>query len=97
MGTGAASIKVDLNTGLVYVGKKFGNVAVIDPSLSIPIDSFRIDGNAAFLGIDADENSLFVVLPDRRAIRKMNLIGQKVSGVVEVEEACHAVVMMGER
>jgi DNA-binding beta-propeller fold protein YncE len=97
VGTGAASIKVDPKTDLIYVGKKFGNVAVVDPSLSMPIDSFRVDGNVAFLGIDDDENSLFVGLPDSRTIQKMGLISQKVSGVIEVEEDCHAVVMMGER
>jgi DNA-binding beta-propeller fold protein YncE len=97
IGTGAASIKVDPKTGLVYVGKKFGNIAVVDPSLLMPIDRFRVKGNVASLGIDNDENSLFAVLPDSNTIQKMDLISQNVSGVIEVEEGCHAVVLMRER
>jgi DNA-binding beta-propeller fold protein YncE len=97
VGAGAASIKVDPKSGLVYVGKKMGEVAVIDPSLLMPIDVFRVDGEAFFLNIDNDQNSLFVVLPDRRSIQRMDLISQKVSGIIEVEEGCHAVVLMGER
>jgi DNA-binding beta-propeller fold protein YncE len=97
IGTGAASIKVDTKTGLIYVGKKIGNVAVVDPSLLIPIDRFRVRGNVASLGIDNDENTLFAVLPDSNRIQKMNLISQDVSGVIEVEEGCHAVVLMRER
>jgi DNA-binding beta-propeller fold protein YncE len=97
VGTGAKSIKVDPKTGLVYIGMRMGGVAVVDPSLLMPIDSFRVDGNAVFLDIDDDENSLFVVSSDRRTIRKMGLIGQKVSGLIEVEEGCYAVVLMGGR
>jgi YVTN family beta-propeller protein len=97
IGTGAASIKVDPKTGLVYVGKRTGNVAIVDPSLLMPIGMFKVRGNVAFLGIDNDENSLFAVLPDSNRIQKMNLISQKASGVIEVEEGCHAVVLMRER
>ncbi len=47
--------------------------------------------------IDNDENNLFVVSSDKRTIQKMGLISQKLSGVIEVEEGCYAVVLMGER
>jgi DNA-binding beta-propeller fold protein YncE len=97
IGTGAASIKEDPRTGLVYVGKKTGNIDVVDPSLQLPIDMFKVAGNVAFLGIDNDENSLFAVLPDRNTIQKMDLVSQNVSGVIEVEDGCHAVVLTRER
>ena len=97
MGTGAASIHVDPKTGLVYIGQRMGGVAVIDPSLLMPIDTFRVDGNSVFLSIDDDENSLFVVSSDSKTIQKMDLISHKLSGVIEVEEGCYAVVLMGER
>jgi DNA-binding beta-propeller fold protein YncE len=97
VGTGAVSLTVDSKTDLVYVGKIFGDIAVIDPSVSMPISTFRVKGNAAFLEIDNDENSLFVVLPGSNMIQKMDLVGQKVSGVIEVEEGCHTTVLMGER
>jgi YVTN family beta-propeller protein len=97
VGTGAASIKVDPKTGLVYIGMKRGGVAVVDPSLLMPIDAFRVDGNAVFLDIDDDENSLFIVSSNKETIRKVGLISQKVAGVIEVEEGCYAVVLMGGR
>jgi DNA-binding beta-propeller fold protein YncE len=63
----------------------------------MPIDRFRVDGSAVSLTIDNDENNLFVVSSDKRTIQKMGLISQKLSGVIEVEEGCYAVVLMGER
>jgi DNA-binding beta-propeller fold protein YncE len=97
VGTGAASIKVDPKSGLVYIGQRMGGVAVVDPSLLMPIDTFRVAGNSVFLNIDDDQNSLFVVSSDNKTIQKLDLISQRVSGVIEVEEGCYAVVLMGER
>lgn len=97
VGTGAASIKVDPKTGLVYIGKTRGGVAVVDPSLLMPIDTFRIDGNAVFLDINDDENDLFVVSSNNKTIRKLGLVSQKLSGIIEVEDACYAIALMGGR
>jgi len=97
VGTGAASILVDPKTDLVYIGKKLGGVAVVDPSLLIPIDTFRVDGNAVSLDIDDDENDLLVVSSDRRTIQKLGLVSHRLSGMIEVEEGCYAVVLMGGR
>jgi YVTN family beta-propeller protein len=97
VGMGAASIKLDPKTGLVYIGTRVGGVAVVDPALGMPIDTFRVDGSAVALAIDGDENSLFVASSNKMAIQKMGLISQKVSGAIEVEEGCYAVVLMGER
>jgi YVTN family beta-propeller protein len=97
VGMGAASIKLDPATGLVYIGKRMGGVAVVDPSLGMPIDTIRVVGSAAFLAIDGDENNLFVASSDKETIQRMGLISQKRSGAIEVEERCYAVVLMGER
>lgn len=95
--TGSASIKVDPKTGLIYIGRTRGGVAVVDPSLLMPIDGFRVDGNAVALGIDDDENDLFVVSADRMKIHKLGLINQKISGTIEVEAGGYAVVLMEGR
>ena len=97
VGMGAVSIKLDRNTGLVYIGKRMGGVAVVDPSLGMPIDTFRVDGSALYLAIDGDENSLFVASSDKETIQKFGLVSQKRSGGFEVEEGCYAAVLMGER
>jgi YVTN family beta-propeller protein len=97
VGSGATSIKVDPDTDLVYVGKSTGDVEVIDPSLAIPIDQFRVNGNVGYLAMDNEENSLFLVRPDSRRVQKTHLISKKARGVIEVGEESHAVVLMGDR
>ena len=93
----AASIKVDPKTGLIYVGRQFGGISVLDPSQLMRIDRFRTRGNAVFLEIDNDENSLFVVQSKSQTIQKINLVSKRVKGVIEVEEGSYAVVLMGAR
>jgi len=97
VGAGAASIAVDERTGLIYVGKKRGNISVVDPSSLLPIDRFRVPGNVTFLAIDKDENSLFAVLTDRALVQKMDLVSKRSRGVVEIGEGSFAVVLMGSR
>jgi YVTN family beta-propeller protein len=97
VGAGAVSIKVDSKTGLIYVGKKTGEIVVIDPSLLTFIDSFRVKGSADFLTIDNDENALFVVLPESRMIQKVDLVSKRLLRTIDVEEGSYAVVVMGER
>lgn len=97
IGNGAFSIKLDSKTGLLYVGKKSGEIAVVDPIALAVIDVFEVDGEAGFLTIDNEENSLFVVLPDKKRIQKFNLVNKKLLGTIEVGEGCYALVVMGER
>jgi DNA-binding beta-propeller fold protein YncE len=97
VGAGAASVRADPRTGLVYVGKRAGGISVVDPTSLLPIDRFRLDGHAAYLAIDNDENSLLVVLPERRAVQKLDLVGKRLEGEIDVAEGGYAVVLMGER
>jgi len=97
IGTGGVSIKVSRLNGLIYVGKGFGGeIAVVDPSLLTLIDSIRVGGNAASTTIDRQENTLFVVLPERRLVQKVNLTSKKLMAEIEVSEEAYAVVVMGE-
>ena len=97
VGTGSVSIKISFLTDLIFVGKKFGGeIAVVDPSTSMLIDSITIGGDAAYLNIDRQENTLFVVLPERRLVQKVNLTSKKVMAEIEVGEEAYAVVVMGE-
>jgi len=97
VGTGAASIKIDYKTGLIYVGKRDGDIDVIDPSSLMSIDAFVTRSNVVFLSIDDEENALFVVLPGRRQVRKLNLTSKRLEGTVEIADGGYAVVLMGER
>ena len=79
------------------MGKRFGGeIAVVDPSSSMLIDSIRVGGNAAYMTIDRQENVLFVVLPERRLVQKVNLISKKIMAEIEVGEGAYAVVVVGE-
>jgi YVTN family beta-propeller protein len=97
VGAGAASILTDPKTDLIYVGKRTGGISVLDPRSLLPIDRFRMDENVEFLAIDGDQNSLFVLLPDRATIQKVDLISKKLRGVIEVGAGSYAVVLMGQR
>jgi DNA-binding beta-propeller fold protein YncE len=93
----AASIETDSKTGLIYVGRRFGGISVVDPSTLTRIDRFRIKGNVVFLAIDDDENALFVVLADRATIQKVDVVSKRVKGAIDVEEGSYSVVLMGQR
>jgi DNA-binding beta-propeller fold protein YncE len=93
----AASIKTDSKTGLIYIGRHFGGISVVDPSTLMRIDRFRTKGNAVFLAIDDDENSLFVVMADSATVQKIDLVSKRIKGAVDVEEGSYAVALMGER
>jgi len=97
IGTGGASIKVSRLNDLIYVGKSFGGeIAVVDPSSSMFIDMINVGGNATFTTIDRQENTLFVVVPERRLVQKVNLTSKKITAEIEVGEGAYAVAVMGE-
>jgi YVTN family beta-propeller protein len=98
IGPGAVSIKVDTRTDLILVGKKLGGeISVIDPSSMMFIDTIDVGGTAEFMAIDDEENTLFVVLPELRIVRKVNLTSKKHLAEFEVGEGAFAVIVMGER
>lgn len=98
IGMGAASLKVDTRTDLVYVGKKFGGeIAIIDPRASLAIDAIWIEGGAEHMTIDKEENSLFVLLPGKRLLQKINLTSKRSQSEIEVGDEAYELVVMGER
>jgi YVTN family beta-propeller protein len=97
VGLDAASIQVDDKTGQIYVGKTTGEIVVMDLRSLIFVDTFTVKGDAAFLAIDGDENSLFVVSPDSKTIQKVNLVSKRRLGLIEVEGGSYAVALMGQR
>jgi DNA-binding beta-propeller fold protein YncE len=97
-GMGAISIAVSAQTGLIYVGKRFGNeISVIAPQSLMFIDRIGILGDAVYLEIDEQENSLFVVLPDKNVLQKLNITAKRVVSEIEVGEGAYAAVVMGKR
>jgi DNA-binding beta-propeller fold protein YncE len=97
VGGGAVSIKVDTRTGLIYVGRRSGEIGVVDPRALMFIDELKVDGTPTFLTIDDQQGALFVVLPDRGSIQQLDPVSTKVLGRLEVGPGSYAAVIMGER
>jgi YVTN family beta-propeller protein len=98
IGLGALSIKVDDVTGLIYVGKRSGGeIMVIDPFALVFIDMIRVAGRATYITLDEEERNLFVAIPDKKILQKINVISKKIGAKIDVAEGAFAVAVMGER
>lgn len=97
VGNGARSIVLGKVSGLLYIGKQDGEIAVVDPGILMAIDSYKLPGPVQSLTIDYEENALFALLPQSRSLLKVDLVSKKLIGRLELEAAGHAVVVMGGR
>jgi YVTN family beta-propeller protein len=99
VGSGMTSIKVDTNTDLLYIGKKHhGAVALFDPFASfLPVDSINIVDDATYMTIDGQENTLHLVIPEKKTVMIINLISRRAVSEIDVGEGPYWVTMMGER
>jgi YVTN family beta-propeller protein len=98
IGPGTLSLAIDPRTDLIYAGKgSGGEIAVIDPSSSMFVDTMTIGNQAAFILIDRELNALFVLDSEARTLRKVNLVSKKIMGEIEVGQGPFAVAVMGER
>jgi DNA-binding beta-propeller fold protein YncE len=97
VGDGGQTLKLDSATGLLYVGRQTGEIAVVDPRSLMAIDSYQLPAAVADMTIDNEENALFVVLPSLSKLLKLDLISKKELGRAELELDNRAVVVMGER
>jgi DNA-binding beta-propeller fold protein YncE len=98
VGTGAVSIKTDTRSDLIYVGNSTGGgISVINPSSSIFVDTISTGGTAAFMTIDDEENTLLVLVPERKVLQIINLTNKRKMAEIDVGEWAYAVAVMGER
>jgi DNA-binding beta-propeller fold protein YncE len=96
IGSGAQDL-VEERGGLVFVAKRSGEIAVVDPSVGAIIDSFQASKGVRFMTLDTDQNALFTVYPQRGVIEKIDLVSKKTLGVLETGASPHAAAVMGER
>jgi YVTN family beta-propeller protein len=98
VGMGMASVKVDTNTDLVYLGKRReALVGVYDPLSFVPVDFIRTGTGITYLTIDGELNNLVMVGTEAATVMIVNLISRKTLAVVDVGEGPHWVTIMGER
>ena len=97
VGNGARSIIRHAVSGLLYIGKHNGEIAVVDPNALMPIDTFVLPGPVRAMAIDNVENVLFAMLPQSRRLLKIDLVSKRQLGVLTLGSESHAVIVMGER
>jgi YVTN family beta-propeller protein len=96
--SGMRSVKVDPNTDLVYLGKaRDFAVGLYDPFAFAPVGFMDAGAAIAQMTADGDENNLFLVSPDRKAVLVANLTSRRIVGEIDVGDDPYWVTMMGER
>ena len=98
VGLGLSGIKVDRNTGLIYVAKKNeSRVFILDPALLIPLDYMQTASNVSFMAVDDENNNMFLLLPDEKAVQAARITGRQPLPEFDVLESPYFITMMGER
>ena len=97
VGTGTTAVKVDERTDLLYVGRKPDSLEILDPFSLFPVDSIPIGGGISHMTIDGDENNLYLVITERKAVSILGLISRKMVSEIDVGEGACWVTLMGER
>jgi YVTN family beta-propeller protein len=98
VGMGLVSIKVDTNTGLVYLTRGRENmIGVYEPFSFVAVDYIRTGGSVSYLTIDGDENNLVAVSPDSQRVFTINLVSKKILSVIDVGDGPYWVSVMGEK
>jgi DNA-binding beta-propeller fold protein YncE len=96
IGGGSVSLTVDPKSNLVYIGKKSGEVVVVDPAARSLIDGFPAERNVRFITIDGEENVLHVLSGISGSVDKFGLIGSRKRAQLNSGVRGHAVAVMGE-
>ena len=98
VGLGAAAIKLDSRTDLIYIGyAEDGRIQVYDSFSALPVDSFDVPGWVSQMAIDDPQNQLFALMPALRAVAVVDLTSRKVLSVIDVSGDPYEVKLAAER
>ena len=98
IGMGAGSIKVDSRTDMIYIGKKLDDgVTVYDPLSLQRVDYIQTGAAVGYMTIDDDENNLYLVMPEKKTIKAVNLVSRKTVSEIGLCETPFRITVMGER
>jgi YVTN family beta-propeller protein len=98
VGPGLSSIKVDTTTDMLYACRKQDAVVeVYDPFSLTPGAYIQAIIDVAYMTIDGDENTLYLVSPETKMLMTVNLISKKITAMIDAGEDPAWVTMMGER
>mgnify|MGYP001016942628 CR=1 FL=1 len=97
VGHGARDLLLDETSGLLYIAKEDGEIAVVDPRSLTAIDFFTLPGPVRRLSIDREENALFALMPQNGSLAKINLVSKRVLSQLDVGSGSRDLAVMGER
>ncbi|MBU0679930.1 MAG: YncE family protein [Proteobacteria bacterium] len=97
IGMGARSILADTRSSLVYVGRRDGEIIVVDPTIHTYIDSIPIGGATESMAISDEGNFLFALVPQQHTLKKVNLVSKEVMGTIKLEGEGSGISLVGAR
>ncbi len=98
VGLGAATIKVDPRSDMIYLAKRDDpRLYVYDAFSLIPIDFFDVPGGVSWLAIDDTENTLLALMPAQRAIAVIDIASRREVGIVPIGDDPYMVTVAQER
>jgi DNA-binding beta-propeller fold protein YncE len=98
VGMGASVLKVDPMTDLIYVGMKHDSVVpVFAPFTSLSSDSIRLGAPPGYMTIDGELGNLLCLLPSKRTLSIINLVGKKQAAEIDLGDDPYWLVVHGER
>lgn len=97
VGLGTTALKTDPDTDLLYVANADGHISVFDPFSLLPVDQLELPEGASYLAIDAAENVLFALMPERGAVAAVQLTTKSTLALFDVGKSPRVLALMGER
>jgi DNA-binding beta-propeller fold protein YncE len=98
IGGGGAALKVDPRTDRFYIAKRNSDeIDIYDPFSFLPIDSLRAGGETSLMAIDGEGNRLLLLLPGRKRLRIVHLVGKETAAEIDVGDDPYWLAIMGER
>jgi YVTN family beta-propeller protein len=98
LGLGAAALKVDPRSDLVYVGRgDEGRIQVFDPVSALPVDGIEVPGPVSFLALDTVENALLAALGTLGQVAFVDVTRKRLVATIDVGAEPYHLVLMGER
>jgi len=86
VGTGCVSVAVDELSGLAFVGRKSSSeIAVVDPSVRLPVDFIRLKDAPGQMAVDLQEKALMVILPGKRVLQKVDLVSRRIMAEMDLD------------
>lgn len=97
LSAGVTAIAIDTIRDLLCVGGRDTAIEFYDPHTLLPLYSMRTKAGAAYLAIDPEANSLYIVSPETQSVAVARLADRKIGWEIDVGEGPYWVAVVGEK